>query len=132
MWGDARLGNLVFADLTAVAVLDWEMAALGPAEADLAWFLYLDRHLCEGIGADRLAGLPGRTATISRYAELVGRELDDLAYYEVFAGFRFALIAARLAELATTHGIVPAGVDFPLRRNAVRLLEGTIREADAA
>jgi aminoglycoside phosphotransferase (APT) family kinase protein len=132
LWGDARIGNIVFANLRAAAVLDWEMAALGPAEADLAWYLYLDRHLGEGIGADRLPGLPGRAATISWYARLLGRELDDLTYYDVFAGFRFALVAARVSALATTHGMVPAGVDFPLHRNAIRLLERTVREADTA
>ena len=30
-WGDARIGNMMFRDFEPVAVLDWEMAAVGPA-----------------------------------------------------------------------------------------------------
>ena len=29
-WGDSRIGNMMFHDFAPVAVLDWEMAALGP------------------------------------------------------------------------------------------------------
>jgi aminoglycoside phosphotransferase (APT) family kinase protein len=130
LWGDARLGNILFDHLAPAALLDWEMVALGPAEVDLAWYLYLDRHLSEGIGATRLPGLPSRTATISRYSGLLGRPLDDLSYYEVFAGFRFALITARVTQLAVQHGIVPVGTDFPLHRNATRLLERTLHELE--
>ena len=35
-WGDSRIGNMMFRDFAPVAVLDWEMAALGPAEIDVA------------------------------------------------------------------------------------------------
>ena len=39
-WGDARIGNMLFHDDRSVAsVLDWEMATIGPAEMDLAWYL---------------------------------------------------------------------------------------------
>jgi len=31
-WGDSRIGNMMFRDFRPAAVLDWEMAALGPAE----------------------------------------------------------------------------------------------------
>lgn len=128
LWGDARLGNIVFDRLAPTALLDWEMVSLGPAETDLAWYLYLDRHLSEGIGARRLPGLPARAATIARYAELLGRPVTDLGFHEVFAGFRFALITARVTDLVVSHGIVPPGTDFPLHRNAIRLLERVLNE----
>ncbi|ONI76384.1 hypothetical protein ALI144C_37725 [Actinosynnema sp. ALI-1.44] len=128
LWGDARLGNILFDHVTPTAVLDWEMVSHGPAEVDLGWFLYLDRHLSAGIGATRLAGLPGRAATITRYAELLGRAVADLTFYEVFAGLRLALVAARVTELVVANGI--AGPDFPLRRNTTRLLERTLNDAE--
>ena len=34
-WGDSRIGNMMFRDFEPVAVLDWEMAAVGPREIDL-------------------------------------------------------------------------------------------------
>src|SRR5262249_857933 len=43
LWGDARLGNVLFAPDGAIAgMLDWELASIGPAEMDLAWYLVLD------------------------------------------------------------------------------------------
>jgi aminoglycoside phosphotransferase (APT) family kinase protein len=127
VWGDARIGNIIFGPAGGVAaVLDWEMATLGPPEMDLGWFLYLDRNLSEGIGTPRLAGLPGRAETIERYRTLSGREVTDPDYYEVFAGFRLMLITARLTELVIAHGMVPPGQDFPLGRNTTNLLAATL------
>ena len=42
-WGDARIGNIIYQGFEPVAVLDWEMAALGPRELDVAWFVFLHR-----------------------------------------------------------------------------------------
>jgi aminoglycoside phosphotransferase (APT) family kinase protein len=127
LWGDARLGNIVFTPAGPAALLDWEMTSLGPPEEDLAWFLYLDRHLSEGIGAQRLPGLPGRAETVLWYEKLSGRAVRHLDYYEVLAGFRFTLITARLTALLIEHEMIPQATDFPLARNATRLLERTLQ-----
>ncbi|WP_410585915.1 phosphotransferase family protein [Amycolatopsis sp. lyj-23] len=129
LWGDARLGNLVFDGTEVAGVLDWEMAELGPPEADVAWFLHLDRHLSEGVGAPRLAGLPGREETLARYAAAGGPALRDLGYHAVLAAFRFALITARVTALLRRQQVVPA--DFPLHRNAVALLDRVLAETAA-
>jgi aminoglycoside phosphotransferase (APT) family kinase protein len=126
LWGDARIGNMIFDGTGVAAVLDWEMVSFGPPETDLAWYVYLDRHLSEGIGATRLTGLPDRAVTLAVYTELTGRPVRDFEFHEVLAGFRFALITARVTDLAVRHGIVPAGKDFPLHRNATALLERTM------
>ncbi|MEX3106039.1 MULTISPECIES: phosphotransferase family protein [unclassified Streptomyces] len=115
LWGDARLGNLLFRGLEPTAVLDWDLADLGPAESDVAWFLHLDRHLSEGIGVPRLPGLPDREATVRRYERLTGTRLRHLDYHEVFAALRLCLITARVT------GLLGGGI--PLHRNATRLLE---------
>lgn len=128
VWGDARMGNILFAGTAAAAVLDWEMAFLGPGEADLGWYLWFDRHLSEGVGAARLSGLPGRSETVERYQARTGREVGPhLRWYELFAGFRFALIANRVGRLIVEHGIVASEADVPLARNAARLLERALR-----
>ncbi|CAM5658918.1 Putative aminoglycoside phosphotransferase [Streptomyces tendae] len=131
LWGDARLGNIVYDGETPAAVLDWEMAALGRPESDLAWFLHLDRHLSEGIGAARLTGLPDRAETVRHYERLTGHVVRDLAYYEVFAAFRFCVLTARVTRLLEESGIMPPGTDFPLHRNATRLLARVLRETTA-
>ena len=51
-WGDSRIGNLLFLDHTPVAVLDWEMATLGPREVDLAWMLLFERFFSSHLGVD--------------------------------------------------------------------------------
>lgn len=128
LWGDARIGNIVYVGTRPAALLDWEMAALGPAEADLAWYLHMDRHLSEGTGARRLTGLPGRSDTVARWEERVGRTARHLPYHEVFAAYRFCVITARVTRLLDESGILPPGTDFPLHRNATALLARVLEE----
>lgn len=121
-WGDARIGNMIFREGRCVAVLDWEMATLGPPEMDLGWFLYMDRHHCDGIGAERLPGFPGRAETVARWEQRTGRRATDLAWWETFAGFRFAAIMARLARQMIGSGVLPADSTFAVDNTASRLL----------
>jgi len=122
-WGDARIGNMIFADGgRCVAVLDWEMVALGSPEADLAWFLFLDEHHSRGVGAPRLPGFPSREATLTRYAEFTGHAPKHLHYYEVFAAFRFSVIMMRLAQQFAALGLLPADSDFETNNTPSRML----------
>lgn len=93
-WGDARVGNLLYGETNGeiVAALDWEMAFLGDPEADLAWFIFIDRFLSEEYGLPRLEGLPGSGETVKRYEELTGWKVKNFPYNEVFAAMRFAMI----------------------------------------
>lgn len=99
-WGDARPGNMVVGDdLSIAAVLDWEMAVLGPPEADLGWWLMFEEVAFEGFQMPRPDGVPDRTATIARYEALTGRSVQDIHYFEILAAFRLAVINVRLLEL---------------------------------
>jgi aminoglycoside phosphotransferase (APT) family kinase protein len=131
LWGDARLGNIIFRGGEVAAVLDWEMVTLGQPETDLAWFLHLDRHLSEGVGVPRLGGLPDRAATLSRYAELLGRPMEHFHYYAVLASVRHTLLAARVTRLIGHYGLLPSGVDIPLGAFAADLLTRVLDEATA-
>ncbi len=128
LWGDARLGNIVYADDGIAALLDWEMAGIGDPQSDLAWFLYLDRHLSEGIGAPRLPGLPTPAETVQAYQSLTGRQLGELGFFTVLAGLKLALITAAVTARAEETGLVPRGGQFPLHRNAVALLASTLEQ----
>lgn len=121
-WGDSRIGNQIFRSCRCVAVLDWEMAMIGNPEQDLAWWLFVDRSLSEGIGLPRLDGLPSREETVARYQELVGRKVENLHYYEVWAGFRFAVIMCRIAQQQVEYGVMPPDSDFETNNMVTQLL----------
>ena len=121
-WGDARVGNMIFRDGRCVAVLDWEMATLGPPEMDLGWFLFMDRHHSEGIGVPRLAGLADRAASIARWETRVGRAAEDVAFWEAFAAYRFTAIMMRLGHQMRSLGVLPADSTFAVDNTASRLL----------
>jgi aminoglycoside phosphotransferase (APT) family kinase protein len=103
-WGDARIGNMMYRDLAPVAVLDWEMAAIGPAEVDLGWWLYLYRFHTEGMGNPPLPGFPDDATTVAMWEAAVGRPARDVHYYTVLAGFRFGIIVLRAARKMVESG----------------------------
>jgi aminoglycoside phosphotransferase (APT) family kinase protein len=122
LWGDSRIGNIIFSGGRAAAVLDWEMATLGQPEEDLAWFLLLDRHHSEGVGAARLPGFPDAAQTITRYEQVAGRKLAHMDYYEVLSAMKFAVVMARIGQLFIHYDLVPADNDFPYNNTATQLL----------
>jgi aminoglycoside phosphotransferase (APT) family kinase protein len=95
-WGDARYGNIVFAGLRPAAVLDWEMALLGPPELDLGWFCFL--HDTALMWMPDLAGFAGRDGVIDRYEAALGRPVEALRWYEVWAGLRAAAVQAQIVR----------------------------------
>ena len=93
VWGDSRIGNVLYRDFRPVAVLDWEMATLGPRELDVAWIIFAHMVFQE------LAGLAGHAGPARRHArggrprhlrELTGVELGDLHWFYVYSGVMWA------------------------------------------
>jgi aminoglycoside phosphotransferase (APT) family kinase protein len=126
-WGDARIGNIIFAeDGTPNAVLDWEAASFGQPEEDLAWFLFLDRHHSEGVYVPRLDGFPSAEATIARYEELLGRPMRNMAYYEVLSGFKFTVIMSRIGNAMIEWDWLEEDADFPYNNNCSRLTDAIL------
>jgi aminoglycoside phosphotransferase (APT) family kinase protein len=39
-----------------------------------------------------MTGMPGRTAILERYAEVSGRQVDDIDYYSVLAKWKLAVV----------------------------------------
>ncbi len=130
-WGDSRLGNMVFRDGRCVAVLDWEMATLANPVQDLAWWLFFDEHHSAGCGVPRLAGLPSPAETLARYQDRVGRALEHLAYYDVFAAFRFSVIMIRVATQLAEAGLLPPDSDFGANNICTRMLEERLARVGA-
>lgn len=94
LWGDSTPSNVMFAEDGSVnALIDWELAALGPAELDLAWWLYFDDLFSRRFGIDRLEGLPTCDETVAIWEAATGRKAEHLEYYDIVVALRMALVA---------------------------------------
>jgi aminoglycoside phosphotransferase (APT) family kinase protein len=131
LWGDARLGNLLFSGDQVTGVLDWEKAMAGPREFDLAWFLYVDRHHSEGCRLPRLTGFPSAAETIAQYEALTGHQVRDLAYFQVLCGYQFALLMITAISLMISLGRMPeqVGADYLASNSSTVLLRTVLAEA---
>lgn len=133
-WGDARIGNIIYAGFEPAAVLDWEMAALGPRELDVAWFIFLHRFFQDIAEFFELPGLPDflRRFEVERcYAEFSGHELRDMDFYLMYAALRHAIVMARVKRRMIHFGEdqVPDEIDdYVMHRASLeKLLAGTYR-----
>ncbi|GLE52373.1 phosphotransferase family protein [Mycobacterium montefiorense] len=98
LWGDARVGNVLYRDFAPVAVLDWEMVTLGPRELDVAWMIYAHMVFQELTG---LAGLPGLPDVMreedvrATYQRLTGFDVGDLRWFYLYSGVMWACVFMR-------------------------------------
>jgi len=107
-WGDSRPGNIIYRDFEPVAVLDWEMAGLGPPEVDLAWVTFFQKFwagMAEQYGLPPVPDMFGRAESVATYERLSGDVLDDLAWYEALAGLRFGVILTRMSLRSAAFGV---------------------------
>jgi aminoglycoside phosphotransferase (APT) family kinase protein len=124
LWGDVRLGNVVFGDdLSPLAVLDWEMATIGPAESDLAWYLALDEVGNEVVGRT-VPGFLDRDAAVARHEAAIGRPLVAFRWFEIVALGRAAALNLRKSALKSDRLGRPrrAAEGDPVLQHAVRAI----------
>lgn len=101
VWGDARLGNMMFNDeFEVAAVMDWEQPSLGGALNDLAWWLVISETM-HGARPDRphLQGMGSRADTIALWSEITRISAADIEWYEDFTQLKLSLTAVRLGQL---------------------------------
>ncbi len=98
--GDYRLGNMMVStnDPTKIiAVLDWEMGAIGDPRADVGYLLatYTEPNgHTSALGSSPVTGEPGfpsRAELVRRYAERSGRDVEPLAWFEALALWKAAV-----------------------------------------
>jgi aminoglycoside phosphotransferase (APT) family kinase protein len=128
VWGDARVGNMSFADdLSVNALFDWESASTGPSDIDVGWWLMFERYLCESLGFTRMAGIPDDDELLRRYVSFGGRLHGDIAWFKLLAAVQLSFITNRLARLLVRDGLNAATArSYP--ENAVGLVRRYLSE----
>ncbi|BBA87200.1 putative aminoglycoside phosphotransferase [Mycobacterium pseudoshottsii] len=109
LWGDARVGNVLYRDFRPVAVLDWEMVTLGPRELDVVWMIFAHMVFEELAGLATLPGLPTvmREDDVRRtYQRLTGTQLGDLHWFYVYSGVMWACVFMRTGARRVHFGEV--------------------------
>jgi aminoglycoside phosphotransferase (APT) family kinase protein len=107
VWGDSRVGNVLYEDYKPVAVLDWEMATLGPREMDVAWMVFAHMVFQELAG---LAGMPGLPDFMreddvkATYADKTGVELGDLNWFYIYSGVIWCCVFMRTSARRVRFG----------------------------
>ena len=108
-WGDSRIGNIMYAadGFDPVAVLDWEMAALAPQELDIGWMIFMHTFFQEIANVLEIPGMPDflrHDDVITTYEARSGRSVKNLAWYEVYAALRHAMIMTKVRERQVHFG----------------------------
>ena len=131
-WGDARIGNVLYDGFTPAAVLDWEMATLGPRELDLGWLIYAHRIFDDIAGAFGLPGMPGfmrADDVAARYEELTDHRLGDLAFYGTLAALQYAIVFLRTGARSVHFGEVERPEDVEALFHHKPLMEKLMAKA---
>jgi aminoglycoside phosphotransferase (APT) family kinase protein len=98
--GDYRLGNMMVAEnepTRILAVLDWEMGAIGDPRADVGYLLatYSEPDgRSSPLGSSPVTaepGFPTRRELVARYTERSGRDLEPLGWFEALALWKAAV-----------------------------------------
>jgi aminoglycoside phosphotransferase (APT) family kinase protein len=118
IWNDSRTGNTMFArDLTVAALVDFEVASLGPVEIDIAQWIYMEDVFSTLRGYDRLAGVPKREEAIQGFERIYGRPMLNLDYYDAIAALKHAVIFLRsYGNDKETGAVVGVHLDYATER----------------
>jgi aminoglycoside phosphotransferase (APT) family kinase protein len=125
LWGDARPANVIVASdrFDPVALVDFELAAWGPAELDVTWLAEMDRMRTVGSGVAPLPGFLDDAAAIEHYERCARRRLDPamVDWALRFNALKIAVLMHRHLRVTVHEGRLPAdhrlfGDNVSLRR----------------
>lgn len=132
---DYHLDNTLFApdEPRLVAIIDWEMATVGPPLVDLGLLtMFWGRDRTRTLGFSQIQAVSNRAGAISRaalaqqWSEATGFAIDRLPYYQTFAFWRLAAIVEGAHVLQ-----VRGQVDTPYARGLARDVPALLAEAAA-
>ena len=106
-WGDARIGNVIYRHFRPAALLDWEMAGIGPRELDVAWLVFAHEVFEELATTLGLPGLPTflrADDVCAHYAKVTGHEPRDLDFYRRYAALQWGIVFLRTGRRQAHFG----------------------------
>jgi aminoglycoside phosphotransferase (APT) family kinase protein len=113
LWGDARPANAICepAGFLPVALVDFELAAWGPAELDVTWLAEMDRMRTVGSGVEPLPGFLDDDEAVACYERHAGRELDRdvLRWATLFNALKVSVLMHRHLRVMVHEQRLPAG-----------------------
>ncbi|MGE2728744.1 phosphotransferase family protein [Mycolicibacterium vaccae] len=100
MHGDYQFANVIYrhgAPAQLAAIVDWEMGTVGDPKLDLGWMVQswpvdTTAPAESEMSYVDMRGMPSRDAVVEHYAEVSGRQVDDLDYYLVLAKWKLAIV----------------------------------------
>lgn len=99
--GDFQTANLLFADGRITAIIDWDLASIGPALLDIGWLMMFGDPGYWGPSWTTANPLPV-TALAARFQVATGADPAAIRWFHAFAGYRFGAIACLNVRLHRT------------------------------
>lgn len=133
-WGDSRIGNMIYRDFAPVAVLDWEMAAIGPRALDLSWLCFAHQVFESIAGLMELPGMPDfltEADVVATYERLTGVEIGDLTWYHVYNGLQWCIVFMRTGARQIHFGEIERPDDIEALFHCKPLVERILAQAGA-
>lgn len=110
-WGDSRIGNMIFQDFEAAALLDWEMCGIAPPGVDLGWMIYLHRwfdDIAESLGLVPMRHFMQVSDAVAAYEGAGGSpgagDPESLRFYLFYAALRHGAIMFRVTRRQILFG----------------------------
>ena len=111
-WGDSRLGNVLYKDYKATALLDWEMSSIGDPVSDLAWGFAVDDASSLGLGVKKLKGSLSSSEAIDIWEKNTNLSSKNYKFYRIFSLLKFSIIMIRVAKKLMVNNIIELEKDF--------------------
>lgn len=99
MHGDYQFANVMYRNggpARLAAIVDWEMGTVGDPKLDLGWVVQSWPEDTNGAEAKNgyvdMTGMPSKDKVLAHYAEVSGRQVDDMDYYVILAKWKLAVV----------------------------------------
>jgi aminoglycoside phosphotransferase (APT) family kinase protein len=133
-WGDSRIGNVLYQDFEPVAVLDWEMAAVGPRELDISWIVFAHQVFEAITGMLEMPGMPHflREEDVkATYEQLTGVALGDLNWFHLYNAVQWSIVFMRTGARSIHFGEIERPDDIESLMHHKPLFEKLLNDVGA-